>query len=177
MSHEIEMKLAVDDRIDWAGRLARYPVLKPRFFEDNYLFDQDGRLMKQASVLRVRLEGSRWVVTFKGPKTVDDAGIKTRLEHETEVQDGNTLIAILDALGYRLWFRYQKYRTVFQADDLSIMLDETPMGLFIELEGPKPRISRVRSELGLDRVPAIPDSYIRLYQSRRRPDDPEYMVF
>ncbi len=64
MTQEVEMKLAVDDQIDWSSRLSSYPTLKPRFFEDNFLFDKDSHLMKQSSVLRVRLEGSQWVVTL-----------------------------------------------------------------------------------------------------------------
>ena len=78
-------------------------------------------------------EGGKSLLTFKGP--VIPAAIKIREEHETVVADGAALHTILEELGLHVWFRYEKYREEFQADDVVIAVDETPVGVFVEIEG------------------------------------------
>ena len=58
-------------------------------------------------------------------------------------------------------------------------LDETPIGRFVEVEGEPTAIRRAVVALGLDFAEAIPYSYARLYEERRRDDPslPEDMVF
>ena len=66
---------------------------------------------------------------------------KSREEIETELADGAAFEAILAALGYSRTFRYEKYRTKFVSASRTgsglITLDETPIGSFLELEGPE----------------------------------------
>src|SRR5438874_1073148 len=82
--------------------------------------------------LRVRQDGGRSILTFKGP--VQPAAVKVREEVETTVGDGTTLMRILEELGFHAWFRYQKYREEFALDDCIIAIDETPVGVFVEIE-------------------------------------------
>ena len=84
-------------------------------------------------MLRVRNECGRSLLTFKGP--VQPGPMKLREEHETVAADGDTLLHILEELGLRVWFRYEKYREEFSAEDVVIAIDETPVGTFVEIEG------------------------------------------
>ena len=81
-----------------------------------------------------------------------------REEIELEVADAAVLAKIFEGLGMRGWFRYEKYRTTFRsarcvswAKGLLIELDETPIGTFVELEGPPAAIDRAAQELGYTR--------------------------
>jgi len=175
--NEIELKLAIPDPSQLTPLLGRYELVKPRHFEDNMVFDRGGELRNSSCVLRLRQAGETWLITFKGAQETDSSGIKSRPEYETAVADGVAARKLIESLGYDLVFRYQKYRTVYRIGDLEIMLDETPMGHFIELEGPREQIAVERSRLGLDQSPGIRESYIELYLHRRMPSDPPFMVF
>jgi adenylate cyclase class 2 len=81
---------------------------------------------------------------------------KIREEHETPVGDPDATSRLLHRLGFKPGYRYQKYRTVFVLDNLALCLDETPLGCFVELEGPPEEIDRAAQRLGF-----TPDQYIR----------------
>lgn len=144
----------------------------------------------------------RVVVTFKRPTEEDDlssAGdvpghavghargrYKVREELELEVTDAGTLTKIFDALGLDGWFRYEKYRTTYKlgkgnpwAKDLLIELDETPVGTFVELEGPVEAIDRAAEALGFAKRDYIAKSYLALYveECRKRSEQPRHMLF
>ena len=84
-------------------------------------------------MLRVRIEDGRSFVTFKSP--VDHPTLKLREELETAVGDGERARHILERAGFRIWFRYEKYREEFALDEVVIAVDETPVGTFVEIEG------------------------------------------
>ena len=49
-------------------------------------------------------------------------------------------------------FRYEKYRTTFRLPGLHLDLDETPVGVFLELEGAPRAIDRAARSLGFSRT-------------------------
>lgn len=111
---------------------------------------------------------------------------KVREEIEVEVADAAELRGILEALGMRAWFRYEKYRTTFRlpssarwAKDLLIELDETPIGAFVELEGSAESIGRAAELLGYSPRNHITQSYLALHleQCRARKIPPGDMLF
>ncbi len=111
---------------------------------------------------------------------------KVREEIEVEVAEPASLAHILEALGMRGWFRYEKFRTTYRlpaaarwAKDLLIELDETPIGAFVELEGPSEAIDRAAELLGFGPKDYITKSYLALYldQCRTRGLAPGHMVF
>ena len=61
--------------------------------------------------------------------------MKMRDELETVVGDGEVLQHVFEELGLHVWFRYQKYREEFAAEEVTIALDETPVGTYVEIEG------------------------------------------
>jgi adenylate cyclase class 2 len=128
------------------GRLA-----VPRRLIDDRLFDTpDGSLRRGGSALRVRADGPGWRLTWKGP--VLPGPVKAREELETAVEDGNVLLALLHALGYRQLFRGQKYREEYALGTAVVTVDDTPAGAYVEIEAVPEEIDRVAALLG--RTPA-----------------------
>ena len=162
---ETEVKLRVADLDGTRQTLTRLGarLTRDRHFEDNLLFDDDaGSLAGAGAVLRLRRTPHQSVLTYKGPKRVQ-GGIKVREERETLVEEPDALHAILTTLGYRPVFRYQKYRETWSHRGQEIVLDETPIGPFLEIEGDPDGIRAVTADLGLDSSDYMVDSYVDLF--------------
>ncbi len=168
MAVEREIKLRFDSAAEARERilaLGATPLLGRRLQEDCLFDTEDERLRRQRSTLRVRSEGGKSLLTFKGPAI--PGLFKIREEYETVVADGAALQTILEELGLHVWFRYEKYREEFSGDDVVIAVDETPVGVFVEIEGGEDAINATAK--GLGRVPAdyITDSYRLLFLQHR----------
>ena len=179
-----------------------------RVHEENVIFDTpQGGLAKHGQLLRIRVETPqakgragkngvkrRTVLTFKRPvmrPISSEAGethgsYKVREELELEVADAAKLKEIFEGLGMSGWFQYEKYRTTYQlptskswARGLLIELDETPIGTFVELEGPAPAIDRAATALGYSKRDYVLKNYLVLYmeECRRRGEQPRHMLF
>ena len=77
--------------------------------------------------------------------------MKMRDEHETVIGDGEVLQHVFEELGLHVWFRYEKYREEYAAEDVTIALDETPVGTFVEIEGGEQGILTMTEALGRTR--------------------------
>jgi adenylate cyclase class 2 len=113
----------------------------------------------------VRCEGGKSLLTYKGP--VLPGLVKIRDELETVVADGEVLLAVLEQLGLHVWFRYEKFREEFSADDVVMAVDDTPVGTFVELEGGEAAIHATARALGKTLDDYITDSYRFLYLQHR----------
>jgi adenylate cyclase class 2 len=142
------------------------PLRGRRLQEDCLLDTPAGSLRNRNAVLRVRMEGGRSRITFKGPAPSTDARLREELE--TLVGDGELLLRILQELGYEPWFRYQKYREEFSVEDVVVAIDETPVGTFVELEGSEEGIDGVARRLGRSPDEFLLDSYRALFVNWRR---------
>lgn len=164
-SLEVEIKLAVASA-GAARRLLRgkgFRVVKPRVFEANDVFDTaDLRLRNSQSLLRIRTVRRQVILTYKGsPRSGKH---KSREEIEIHADNAQTLETILDRLGFGRVFRYEKYRTEFRRGRAGVVtLDETPVGCYLELEGPPEWIDRTARLLGFRETDYITVSYARLY--------------
>jgi adenylate cyclase, class 2 len=176
--------------------------------EENVIFDTPhGGLAKHGQLLRIRTETpergksknsqpkQRVILTFKQPMTQQAAAetespsgapYKVREEIELEVSEAGNLAKIFAGLGLAGWFRYEKYRTTFRlpaskawAKGLLVELDKTPIGTFVELEGPAAAIDRAAQELGYSKRDYILKNYLRLYMEdcRRKGEQPRDMLF
>jgi adenylate cyclase, class 2 len=179
---ENEIKIRFAGSADEAGALIEsrgYHQLQPRTLESDRVFDRDGELRGSDRLLRLRREGGRAVVTYKGPPT--GGPHKSREEIEFEASDGDAVTLALERLGYGIAFRYEKYRTKFAADGEPgiVTIDETPMGVFLELEGPPDWVDATAARLGRTTSEYVTASYAKLYREYRRanPNVPEDMVF
>jgi adenylate cyclase, class 2 len=141
------------------------PLLGRRLQEDALLDTDDERLRRRRCVLRVRIENGKSRVTFKGP--VQPSTVKLREEQETLVGDGEVLLNILKVLGLHVWFRYEKYREEFSHEDVIVAIDETPVGVFVEIEGSEAGIEHMAAALGRTPGDYIVDSYRSLFLRHR----------
>ena len=163
-SLEREIKLPVTDVAAMREAILRAgatPLRGRRLQEDCLLDTADQMVRQRRSVLRVRMEQGRTLLTYKGP--VQPSKMKLREERETVVADGETLLYIFGQMGFTIWFRYQKYREEFGASDAIIALDETPMGAFVEIEGGEPSIVELAGALGFSPEDYVLDSYRGLW--------------
>ena len=136
--------------------------LRPRRLQSDVLFDSEQRVLSARSqVLRVRIEAGHSYVTFKSP--AEHPTLKLREEIETGVDDGERLVTIFLRSGFRIWFRYQKYREEFALDDVVIAVDETPVGTFVEIEGSDRGIVAAAEALGRGPADYIVESYRALF--------------
>jgi adenylate cyclase class 2 len=180
--HETEIKLPLAAAADGRRLLRRagFRVSKRKLFESNTLFDTpEAKLRTAGSALRVRECDGRAILTFKGP--VLKSRHKTREELELDVSDGALFVSILSRLGFAPAFRYEKYRTEFKQIRRGgvAMLDETPIGTYLELEGEPDWIDVAAKRLGFTAANYITTSYVGLYSQFREqnPQSPRDMVF
>lgn len=162
-----------------------YGVSSPRTLESDQLFDLESAALQQSDrILRLRkttsTEGTkRAMVTYKGPATRD--GYKSREEIEFDVSDPDTFTLVLHRLGYQPVFRYEKFRTQLRADDEPglITIDETPIGVYLEVEGPPDWIDSTAARLGLPAAQFLTLSYAALYREywEQHPEAPADMTF
>ena len=180
MAKEIELKFPLENRPALVDRLrrARAEQLFPETFEDNIVLDRRGELRTKGSLLRLRKFGRFVLATYKGPVSFDGT-IKTREEVQTGLESFERGVALFDALGFKPVFRYQKFREVWRLGGAEVVLDRTPIGEYLEIEGTIETITAVAEELGLSVDRGIKLSYADLYRQARRtrPDLPEHMVF
>jgi adenylate cyclase class 2 len=206
---EIEIKLRVQnlDALNLRLKKLRAKEISPRTHESNTLYDTaDQRLRRRGQLIRVRTErpASRHeeqhsmkefaaILTYKGPTHSTRAAnnrpsvkirthFKIKNEAEVRVAEAAELSTILRALGLRPAFRYEKFRTTYALRGLSqlkVELDETPVGIYLELEGPITSIDRGARLLGYAREDYLKDSYGSLYlaECKRRGHKPGNMLF
>ena len=138
------------------------PLRGRRLQEDCLLDTADDSLFRRRCVLRVRMESGKTLLTFKGP-VQQASSMKLREELETIVGDGLLLLRVLEELGFHVWFRYQKYREEFAHEDVTIALDETPVGTFVEIEGSEGGIHAMAAALARQPADYLLDSYRGLF--------------
>lgn len=189
---EIEVKLRVRDVKALVVRLEAVAARGAgRVYEQDMLFDTaDEFFRKREAILRLRRErpapnwaaagarhgrarGREGILTFKGlisGRRARRENYKEREEIEFRVADVERFAGLLRRIGMRAWFRYEKYRTTYRSRRFpgsKFELDETPIGDFLELEGPRRQIDRAAKALGYSMDDYITASYLELYAAER----------
>ena len=167
---ESELKIPVTnlEQVRVYLQRARAIVVRTMEREVNLLLDtEDKRLHTAGCVLRLRRHGDRKTLAFKGPVNYRGA-IKERPEHETEVDDLDRMGEIFRELGFSCFMRYEEDREEWVMEDVSVALDRTPMGSFVEVEGPPDKLPEIVDLLGLKIAAAVKGSYASLWQDHRQ---------
>lgn len=201
---EIEIKLRVADIPALLRRLRRIgAAARGRVFERNTLYDTPAADFRRCGcLLRVRVEtpaaghrlavGPRGaVLTFKAPPEkpgrkprsrrmgIRPPRYKVRLERELRMRTPSAWPRLLGLIGLRPAFIYEKYRSTFVLGPLQLDLDETPAGVFLELEGSPAAIDRAAKALGYSPRDYFTGTYWDVYAAdcRRRGVHPRNFVF
>ena len=166
---ELEIKFHVADLAAVETRLQSLGArqTQARLHEVNLRLDTPDRsLTRSLQVLRLR-QDSQSRVTYKGPGTTQ-GGVRVRQELEFVVSDFETAHSLFKALGYDVALMYEKYRAMYDLQDVHVTLDEMPYGAFIEIEGPDPESIRVVSQrLSMSWEKRVLDSYTALFDQLR----------
>ena len=167
-SHEVEIKFRIADIEKLVARLRQlgFQQVTPRTHEMNTLFDLPGHPLRgRGDVLRLRKYGETWVLTHKTKSEKKDGPHKTRVETETGVDNGEKMEAILRSLQFEPSFRYEKFRAEWKGEKGNVVIDETPIGTYGEIEGPPEWIDSVARDLEIDRKNYITATYAGLFNS------------
>lgn len=182
---EVEVKIKVQSPRALRDRLLALGCKEKvrRSFEQNWTFDfADRRLRTRGQLLRLRRFAGRCSLTFKGV-VVGSKHFKIREELETEVSNSETFRRILERLGLRVTFRYEKFRTSYswpvsnKSRSVNLTLDETPIGDYLEIEGSEGDIERVAAELGYQKNDFIKESYLTLFKQSLQGRRKRHMLF
>jgi predicted adenylyl cyclase CyaB len=141
----------------------------PGAFEDNWILDRNDELRSAGKILRLRTDGTRARLTFKGPLQME-GNLKVREEREVEIENAEEARALFEHLGFVLVRRYQKVREEWHLGGVTI-------GDFAEFEGDG--AETVAKRCGFDAKSAERRSYLRLYEDhlKEHPEAPPEMVF
>ncbi len=164
MQREIEIKFRVANLRALGRRLraAGFRLVTTRTNEMNTLYDLPGGVLRaRRELLRLRKYGSAWTLTHKS------GGVKarhsSRVELETGVANGKKMDAILRALGYQPTFCYEKFRAEWTDGKGQVVVDETPIGNFCEIEGASRWIDATAKKLAVVPADYITKNYATLF--------------
>ncbi|MFZ0815454.1 MAG: class IV adenylate cyclase [Candidatus Sulfotelmatobacter sp.] len=163
-TREIEIKFRVSDLRALAHKLraAGFRMVTPRTHEINTLYDLPGEVLRaRKELLRIRKYGSEWTLTHKAKGKIGRHS--SRVETETHVSDGKKMDTILRALGYTPSFRYEKFRAEWSDGKGQVVVDETPIGNFCEIEGLPRWIDATAKQLGVTTADYITRNYTGLF--------------
>jgi adenylate cyclase class 2 len=166
---EIEIKFRIGDARELTRLLkqAGFKQIRRSTHEMNSLYDLPGqKLRKRGDMLRLRKYGEQWLLTHKAKEK--SGRHKVRVERETRVENGEQLDQILRALGFEPTFRYEKYRAEWSDGTGHVVVDETPIGMFGEIEGPPRWIDRTARALGIGRGDYITQTYAPMFFEWKR---------
>ena len=169
MPQEIEIKFRVADlrALTRNLRAAGFRFVTKRTHEMNTLYDLPGDVLQnRKELLRIRKYGAEWTMTHKsGTKRGRHS---SRVELETRVADGKIMDAILRALGYTPTFRYEKFRAEWTDGKGQVVVDETPIGDFCEIEGAPRWIDTTAKKLGVSASDYVTKNYATLFMDWKR---------
>jgi adenylate cyclase class 2 len=131
-------------------------------------------LIRQGALLRLREDG-RCRLTFKSathdPGSAARDGFKVFREIEIQVDDAEKTIRLLAALGFHPRQIYEKERETWKLGGTEICLDRMPFGHFVEIEGNKPDIRRISSQLEMPWKERMVTNYLAIFAHLRRAFD------
>lgn len=170
-NREVEIKFRVEnaDNLTAGLEIEGFELITPRTHEMNTLYEQPGgELRKRGALLRLREYGPKWILTYKDKTGPQSDRHKSRREIETVVENGQAMTQMLEALGYSPSFRYEKFRSEWSDSTGHVVVDETPIGTFGEIEGPPEWIDATARRLNISTEQYLKESYAELFAAWKR---------
>jgi adenylate cyclase class 2 len=163
---EIEVKFRISDQSKIVARLKEVGAkLVNSGFEKNVKFDKGGELKNSGELIRLRHYDGKADITYKKKVKDSSPGHKFQVREEIVLNVDSFELGkkLLEAIGFKPSWRYEKRRQTWEYDGVGILVDEVSIGKFVEIEGPKDKIVEVAGKLGLDMKKSISKSYGELF--------------
>ena len=173
LSIEVEVKLKVDDLNELEMVLVDKGAILEEIVnqQDQYFNHPIKDFNETDEALRIREDGDKTYLTYKGPKF--DSKSKTRKEIDIEIENAKQLAGMLESLDFRKVAIVSKERRIYLLDGIHYCLDNVAsIGTFLEVEkiiGDKSTFEKTRDEifqaiksLKLDPKTNIRKSYLEL---------------
>ena len=179
MSVEVEVKLKVDDfeeiefKLLESGALLEEMVMQ----RDHYFQHPSKDFNETDEALRIREDGDRFYLTYKGPKF--DPKSKTRVELNTEISNVENITHTLEQLGFKKVGIISKERKIYLYNNMQFCLDNVAsVGLYVEVEKmihdksnfekERDLIFKTMKELGLNPEKNERKSYLELLLEKQK---------
>jgi len=161
---ETEIKFRIDDPERIASALRKAGAKKADSgFEKNIIYDRGGELAQSERLLRLRSYSGKADITFK--RKIPAEKFKVREELRVRIESFEKGASLLEALGFRPVWKYEKKRQTWELDGAGVTIDLMPMmGNFVEIEGSEKGIAEAAEKLGLDMTRGITKSYGDLFR-------------
>ena len=138
-----------------------------RFFETNLRFDDPkNSLININALLRLRKD-KKTRLTYKSNPPGGDTDFKIFNELEVDVSDFTIMTQILEALGFQVVQKYEKWRETFARGDTHFCLDTMPFGEILEIEGQRKDIRHFSDRLDLNWDERILLDYLEIFDILR----------
>lgn len=170
-NREVEIKFKIADIHTLTASLqkAGFRLVTSRTHEMNILYDQPrAKLRRRGALLRLREYGPKWTLTYKDKSGPQADRHKSRREIETVVEKGQAMAQIIEELGFKPSFRYEKYRTEWSDANGHVVIDETPIGIFGEIEGHPKWIDATARLFKISVDQYLKESYSELFAAWKR---------
>ncbi|HEY4507040.1 MAG TPA: class IV adenylate cyclase [Candidatus Paceibacterota bacterium] len=171
--HEVQLKLRASLRFaDKKLRNAGAEYLGQVTQVDTYYNPPDRDLSETGELLRIRQEGSDYILTYKGPRISGE--LRTRAKFEFKITEAvkNKFLSIYSNTAKVI----AKERSIYRMGNITITLDRVehrfngqdslPLGEFMEIRtndtGAKSEIEKVFAELGLNPADVVQESYFEM---------------
>lgn len=168
---EVEIKFKIEDveALTASLQAAGFRLITARTHEMNTLYDQSGgKLRKRGALLRLRAYGPRWTLTYKDRSGPQSGRHKSRREIETQVENGEAMARIIEAISFSPSFRYEKFRSEWSDSNGHVVIDQTPIGNFGEIEGQAKWIDATARRLNISTKSYLKESYAELFAAWKR---------
>jgi len=177
-NNEVELKFKVDNYVNIKNLLKKLGAeFVGKAFERTVRFDTENQSLEQdGKFLRTRT-GFKNVITFK--RKIENNDFKEREEVEFEIADTEKMNYILKNLGFSKILIMEKHREKWNFNNTEVVLDELPMGNYMEIEGDEESIVKVANSLELNLDDKITGTYWDIWKdfSKKNGIDDENIIF
>ena len=160
--------MANDREVEIKFRIDNIDALTASLQTAGFYDQPGGKLRRREALLRLREYGPRWTLTYKDRSGRQSGRHKSRREIETQVENGSAMARVLEAVGFSPSFRYEKFRSEWADGNGHVVIDETPIGNFGEIEGQAKWIDSTAKRLDISVKSYLKESYAELFAAWKR---------
>jgi adenylate cyclase class 2 len=158
LEQEVKLRFASLEAARQAVHTAGGRLVRARRLQQDRFLDTAARaLSEQRLALRLRREPDSATLTYKGAP--QGGPVKSREEIETTVADADALELVFSRLGYVERWRFEKYREDYAIGGARVFVDDSSVGVFIEIEATPEQIKKTAALLGKSPADYVLSSY------------------